>query len=142
MLALDEGEVLRGSQCETRSQQPLRRRVAGEVQEQRGAFERAALFETLAKEFRAVVGHTDAGEHDGEVVAGATVRSLAQAGVAGDLDGDAGFDEVARTGARDRIDGQALDAVRLPCGDGRAAIDHLPDAVEHAAEDRWRNTES
>ena len=55
MLALDEGEVLGGGEREARRQQPLRGRVAREVQEQRRALERAALLEAAAEELRAVV---------------------------------------------------------------------------------------
>ena len=166
MLALDEGEILGGGQREPRCEQPLRRRVAGEIQEQRRALECAALLEALAKELGAVVRDADAGEHDREVVACASLRTLTQPRVAGDLDGetvvrqsaageyrqllaahqavhqvergDTGLDEVARSRARDRVDGQAFDAAHLARGDRRAAVDHLSDTVEHAAEDRGR----
>ena len=69
MLAFDEGEVFGRGEREARRQQPLRRRIAREIQEQRGALERAALLEAAAEELRAVVGHADAGEHDGEIAA-------------------------------------------------------------------------
>ena len=55
VLALDERQVLGGAQREARRQQALRARVAGQVQEQRRALERAALLEAAAEVLGAVV---------------------------------------------------------------------------------------
>ena len=165
VLAAMEREVLGRGQREARRQQPLRRRIAREVQEQRGALERAALLEAAPEIFGAVVRHADAGEHDREVAA----LRAAQPRVRGDVDGkpvvrqaaageqrqllpaheavhevergDAGLDEVARHRARHRIDRQAVDAQALARGDRRPAVDHLADAVEHAAQHRRRDAE-
>ena len=169
MLAFDEREVLGRGQREARRQQPLRRRVAREVEEQRGALERAALLEAAAEELGAVVGHADAGEHDREVARLVAPRRRAAArgsaiSTASRSCGSpppensgsfwprtrlfirssvviAGLDEVARHRARDRIDRQSVDRVALARGDRRPAVDHLADAVEHAAEDARREAE-
>ncbi len=162
MLAADEREVLGSGQRETRCQEPLRRRIAREIEEQRGPLERARALEARAEELRAVVRHADSREHDGEVFSFPGRRRAAQARVGRDLDRepvvrqsaageqrqllpaheavhqvqgrDAGLDEIARTRACNRIDRQPVDGVGLACRDRRPAVDHLSDAVEDAAE--------
>ena len=161
MLALVEGEVLGGAQREARRQQSLRARVAGEVEEQRRALQRAALLEAAPEVLGAVVGHADAGEDDDEVFA----VSTAKARMAGDLDGqpvvwqaaareqrqllaahqavhqvqraDAGLDEVARQCARHRVQRQPFDCDLAMHRDRRPAVDDLAHAVEDPAENAW-----
>ena len=169
MLAFDEGEVLGGGQREARRQQPLRRRVAREVEEQRGALERAALLEAAAEEFGAVVRHADAGEHDREIAAlrpRRRLRSRACPAIS-TASRSCGRPPPEKIGsfcprtrlfmrssvvtpvsmksrgiaARDRIDRQALDRIDRARGDRRPAVDDLAHAVEHAAEDAGRESE-
>ena len=165
VLALLEREVLGGGQREARRQQALCRRVAGEIEEQRRALQRAGLFERAAEVFGGRVGHADAGEHDGEV------RRLgsAQARVGGDLDRNAvvrqaaaredrqllaphqrvhqvhrrhaGFDEGARCRPRDGVQRHAVDAQPLLHGERRAAVDDDADAIEYPAEDPGTDAE-
>jgi hypothetical protein len=126
VLAFAEGEVLGRAQRVARRQQPLRARVAREVEEERGALERAVALEAAPEVLGALERHADAGEDDREVLGIARAAALA-----GDLDReavvrqaaareerqllaaheavhqverrDAGLDEVARHLARDRV---------------------------------------
>ena len=152
VLAFDEREVLGRGQREARRQQALRRRVAGEIEEQRGALQRAALLQAAAEEFGAVVGHADAGEDDREIAAlclRRRCRSRAWPAISTasrscgspppEKSGSfcprtrlfirssvviAGLDEVARHRPRDRIDRQAVDRIapRAPATGGPPSI--------------------
>ena len=157
MHVLLEGQVLRGGQRHAGRGDTLHGGVVGQVGEQDGALNGAGALELADEELGLLKGDADGGKDHGEV--GVVVQHL---GLTGDLRrqigvgqtgagkngqllaadqgvqavdcADAGLDELVGVVPGGGVHGQAVDVAVFLGQQGRAAVDGLAHAVEHAAQ--------
>ncbi len=157
MHTLFKGQVFCGGQGHTGGGDALYGRVVGQIGEQHGAVDGAGALEVGDKELGLLKGDADGGEHHGKV--GLAVQNLCLAGdLSGQLGvrqagagkngqllaadqgvqtvdgGDTGLDKLIGIVTGGGVDGLAIDVQALFRQDGRAAVDGLAHAVEHAAQ--------